>query len=159
MLQLDQHGRTPLGCAFECFGPNATEFIRVPLYDTVEEKLQRLGLAAWQSGILKVIDEFQADNINNLQDRKNYVTEIFLLLRSHELKEDTSLLELAVWKHKIVLDGNELFHDKRAQKRRKVSDDGSNTTVVVMANDTTSRPTVDRQNCYLHSPVLSPLQP
>ncbi|KAL3936775.1 MAG: hypothetical protein SGBAC_007979 [Bacillariaceae sp.] len=91
---------TPLRYAIENHAPGALAFIKAMLHALIDEQTQGLGLEVWTSDIFRAIETFEG---RNRFEREGRVHDLFALLRLNQRKEVTSLLEQAVWKHRMLL--------------------------------------------------------
>jgi hypothetical protein len=82
---------------------------RYMLHCSTTNRLKSLGFEKWRTDIRKMINNIPAQPMHERAMGKNLV---FSILEKYELKEATSLLELAVWKR-------EMGH-RRSAKGRKI---------------------------------------
>ncbi|KAL3938347.1 MAG: hypothetical protein SGBAC_006735 [Bacillariaceae sp.] len=100
ILRFDQWNEsTPLRYAIENPAPGALPFAKAMLHALLDQRITKLGLEPWKSDIRGAINSFDS---SDRYERECWIHDLFALLRLHERKESTSLLEQAVWKQRII---------------------------------------------------------
>lgn len=102
ILRFDQWNdeSTPLRYAIENSAPGALPFAKAMLHALLDQRITNLGLEPWNSDIRGAINSFDS---SDRFERECWIHDLFALLRLHERKESTSLLEQAAWKQRIIV--------------------------------------------------------
>lgn len=117
----DIWGRDPLMYSSMHVAPQSTEMTKLLLGVRLSERLQSLGLPRWRMEVesqIEGLQHFRTSRSDRIKDMGNMLAK----LAQMELKESSSLLELAVWKAKIDDGSSNVDSSEQDSKVSRVDD-------------------------------------
>lgn len=98
LSQEDQWGKTPIYYLSVHASATATKLLHVALQETIQKRLEDLGLVLWRQDVSHYLEAIQLDNPTC---RVRQIGKLFCKLEQYERAESISLVEEAVWKMQI----------------------------------------------------------
>ncbi|CAJ1947671.1 unnamed protein product [Cylindrotheca closterium] len=144
LWHFDVKGKTALRYAIGSYAPGAMVFVNAVLHAMIDGRVVCLSFEPWRLKIAQKLNRLTEEDVP--EEREDKIHGLFALIHLYERKETLSLLDQAVWKHRMRQSNKELAAGEREENaiRPKMDLD------VSPINDIRVR-VIDRQACYLHS--------